>query len=84
MEYRVLESVFKDADWKSMQLLKDGHDKIYDREQITLDKDVIIFNSETSILMYDIQDIQGIQLFYLSVEEILKQVQQDMATKVNE
>lgn len=78
MEYRVVESIFQNKNWKTLQLLKEGHDRMYDRDQITLDNDVIIFNTDSSVLFYDIKDIEGIQIFYLSVEEILAKVQKEM------
>ena len=80
MEFRVLESVFQNDHWQSMQLLKEGHDKIYNRDQITLDLDTLMINTDNSLLLYDIQDIHGIQLFYVTVEEILQKVAQDMNT----
>lgn len=75
MEYRVLEGIFENNKWKSIQILIGGEGRIYDRGQVTLDFNVIIISTDNYVTFYDIDKISGIEVYYDDLETLLEEVE---------
>lgn len=78
MKGEYVEHIFKQESWKSMQLLLEGHDRIYDRDQIFYNGgDLIAIALDNNTIFYDLELIVGIRVYMDTVEDLLLKIMQE-------